>query len=554
MSLKNLHSRGFACEVRAKTTATISRRAFATFAGAIATLLSLISQIMVRLGIFAFFALSLSVTHAADRPNVVIIYGDDVGLGDVGVYGSEMIPTPNIDRLAEGGLVFTDGHCSAATCTPSRYSLLTGIHGFRDGIRVLKPNAPLTIATDILTLPKLFRQAGYTTGIVGKWHLGIGEQGVETDWNGVVKPGPLEVGFDSSFLLPSTNDRVPCVYLDGHHVLNLDASAPLYVGSSPKAVNRPGSTEYPNGKKDRKAMSYYQSTHGHNHSVINGIGRIGYMAGGKSALWDDETMADVFVEQAKQYIADHQDEPFFLYFASQDIHVPRAPHPRFQGATELGFRGDAMVQFDWSTGEILKALDAHGLSQNTIVIFSSDNGPVYDDGYDDGTTVRTSTKEVDRGHDGSGNYRGGKYQIFEGGTRVPFIVRWPAQIEPGTSDALVNQIDLIASFANLLGLELPTGEARDSRDSLDALMGKDPQGQEYMIEESFGLALRHRDWKFIERAKPTWGKRDLIPKSLYNLKEDPGETNNIIAQHPEKAAAMERQLEAMKQADGIRGL
>ncbi|MGJ8655226.1 MAG: sulfatase family protein [Akkermansiaceae bacterium] len=494
-----------------------------------------------------------TVAWAADKPNVVIIYGDDVGQGDVGVYGSKMIPTPNIDRLASGGLVFTDGHCTAATCTPSRYSMLTGVHGFRNKVGILPPNAPLSIATDILTLPKLFQKAGYKTGVVGKWHLGIGKKGVDTDWNGKVFPGPLEIGFDSSFLLPSTNDRVPCVYLDGHYVLNLDPKDPLFVGNSPKAVNRPGSTEYPDAKKDKASMTYYQSTHGHNNSVINGIGRIGYMAGGKAALWDDETMADVFVEQAREFITENKAAPFFLYFASQDIHVPRAPHERFKGKTELGFRGDAMVQFDWVTGEIMKSLDENGLTENTIVIFSSDNGPVYDDGYDDGTKVKKSLKEVDRGHDGSGIYRGGKYQIYEGGTRVPFIVRWPAKIKPGTSAAVVSHIDFIASFAEMLGLELPEGEARDSRNNLDALLGNDAKGQEYMIEESFGLALRNGDWKFIELTKPNWGNKKGIPKSLYNLKDDPGETKNVIAEHPERAAAMEAKLKAMRKADGIRG-
>ncbi|CAA6677641.1 MULTISPECIES: arylsulfatase [unclassified Lentimonas] len=492
--------------------------------------------------------LSIVVTAiwAVEQPNVVIIYGDDVGYGDVGVYGSEMIPTPNIDQLAGEGLVFTDGHCAAATCTPSRYSMLTGIHGFRDNVSILPPNAPLSISTEILTLPKLFKQAGYATGVVGKWHLGIGQKGVKTDWNGAVKPGPMEIGFDSSFLLPSTNDRVPCVYLDGHYVVNLDPSDPLYVGKSPGEVNRPGSTQYPDAKKNKAAMTYYQSTHGHNHSVINGIGRIGYMAGGKAALWDDETMADVFVQQAKEYIAAHKDEPFFLYFASQDIHVPRAPHPRFQGKTELGYRGDAMVQFDWSTGEILKALETYGLTDNTIVIFSSDNGPVYDDGYDDGTTVKKSGKEVDGGHDGSGMYRGGKYQIYEGGTRVPFIVRWPAKIMPGTSDALVNQIDFIASFAALLNLEVPADEARDSRNSLAAFLGNDSEGLPFAIQEAGRTrALRVGQWKYI-------ADRKVSRRKLYNLAEDPSEQNNLITAHPEKAATMDAQLKQLMASDGVR--
>lgn len=494
-----------------------------------------------------------SAALAEPRPNVVIIYGDDVGYGDVGAYGSEMIPTPNIDRLAGEGLRFTDGHCTAATCTPSRFSMLTGIHGFRHGVSILPPNAPLCIPTDILTLPKLFKQAGYTTGVIGKWHLGIGEKGVKTDWNGDVKPGPLEIGFDRSFLLPSTNDRVPCVYLDGHRVVNLEPDDPLYVGKKYADVQVAGSTQYPDGKNDRAAMTYYQSTHGHNSSVINGIGRIGYMSGGKSALWDDGTMADEFVKQAKAFIAENKAAPFFLYFASQDIHVPRAPHPRFQGRTELGYRGDAMVQFDWAAGEILNALDEHGLTENTIVIFSSDNGPVYDDGYADGTAVKTSTKESDRGHDGSGLFRGGKYQIYEGGTRVPFIVRWPARIQPGVSDALVSQIDFTASFAALLEIELQAADAPDSRNMLKVLLGEDVAGHKVMIEEGFGRALRQDGWKYIAKQKYSWGGQPQAPK-LFNLKNDPGETTDVIGQYPERAEAMKQKLGELKAATGIRTL
>lgn len=496
---------------------------------------------------FLTIALLLASLHtmlgAASLPNIVIIYGDDVGYGDVGAYGSEMIPTPNIDRLAGEGLRFTDGHCSAATCTPSRFSLLTGLHGFRKNVNILPPNAPLSIPTDILTLPGMLKQAGYQTGVVGKWHLGIGAQGVETDWNGKVAPGPLEIGFTHSFLLPSTNDRVPCVYLDGHHVLNLDPADPLFVGRSKEAVDRPGSTAYPDGQVNREAMTYYQSTHGHDNSVINGIGRIGYMAGGKSALWNDETMADVFVERAKGFISNNRNRPFFLYFASQDIHVPRAPHPRFQGTTGLGYRGDAMVQFDWSTGQIMQALEENGLTRDTIVILSSDNGPVYDDGYDDGTTVKTSEEEVDRGHDGSGLYRGGKYQIYEGGTRVPLIIRWPARIQPGVSDALVNQIDLMASLAKLLKIELPDDEATDSRDNLAAFLGKDDRGLPLMLEEAGqGRAIRKGDWKFIRGQGPN-ARRGPSADELYNLKKDPAEQSNVISENPEIAEALSKQLQ-----------
>ncbi len=504
----------------------------------------MLKLIRMFLPVFIVVCLLIPSLQAAQKPNVVIIYGDDVGYSDVGVYGSKLIPTPNIDSLASQGLVFTDGHCSAATCTPSRFSMLTGIHGFRHGVRVLAPNAPSKITPDMFTLPQLFKQAGYATAVIGKWHLGIGDGKTPVDWNGDVKPGPLEVGFDYSFLLPSTNDRVPCVYVENHRVVNLDPADPLFVGKKPEGVV---CTEYPDGKKDRSAMTFYQSSHGHNQSVINGIGRIGYQWGGKSALWDDETMADEFVSQARTYLKSRpKDVPFFLYFSSQDIHVPRAPHPRFKGKSALDYRGDAMVQLDWATGEILKALERHGLADNTLVIFSSDNGPVYDDGYEDGTTVRTSTKEVDRGHDASGPYRGGKYQIYEGGTRVPFIVKWPGHVTPGTSNALVSQIDLIASFADLLGIELKADQAIDSRNALPALLGQAAHGQPFIIEEAGMLALRCGPWKYVQARKKK-------PAELYNLSSDRGEQNNVIKTNETRARDMAALLKRLIDAKaGIR--
>jgi arylsulfatase A len=490
-----------------------------------------------------------TLSYAAEKPNVVIIYGDDVGFGDLGAYGAKLIPTPNLDQLAKESLQFTDGHCSAATCTPSRFSMLTGIHGFRHDVRILPPNAPMKIKPEMFTLPQMFQQAGYETAVIGKWHLGIGDGKTPVDWNSDVKPGPLEIGFDYSFLLPSTNDRVPCVYLDGHRVLNLDPKDPLYVAKNPPAGFK--GTVYPDGQKDRAAMTYYQSSHGHNNSVINGIGRIGYQWGGKSALWNDETMADVFVEKAKAYLSSRKkDQPFFLYFASQDIHVPRAPHPRFKGKSKLSYRGDAMVAFDWASGEIVKALEENGLSDNTIVIFSSDNGPVYDDGYEDGTTVRTSTKESDRGHDGSGPYRGGKYQIYEGGTRVPFMIKWPSKIKPGKSTALVSQIDFIASFASLVGVQLKDDQGIDSRNMMPSFLGQDKKGLPYMIEEARILALRQGPWKYIQ-GRSRKGKK--AKDQLYNLDSDIGEKTNIIDQQPERAKAMKVLLEKhQKNEEGIR--
>ncbi|MGB1258550.1 MAG: sulfatase family protein [Akkermansiaceae bacterium] len=495
-------------------------------------------------------------TYADTKPNVVIIYGDDVGYGDLGCYGAKLIPTPHLDKLAGEGLRFTDGHCSASTCTPSRFSMLTGIHGFRHGVRVLPPNAPMKIKPNMFTLPQLFKKAGYKTAVIGKWHLGIGDGKTPVDWNADVKPGPLEIGFDYSFLLPSTNDRVPCVYLENHRVRNLDPKDPLYVGNK-KPEGFKG-TVYPDGRQDRSAMTYYQSTHGHNNSVINGIGRIGKQWGGKSALWNDETMADEFVNQAKKYLATCKEnkQPFFLYWAAADIHVPRAPHPRFRGKSKLSYRGDAMVQLDWCTGEILKALEENGLADNTIVIFSSDNGPVYDDGYADGTTVRTSSKESDRGHDGSGPYRGGKYQIYEGGTRVPLIVRWTGKIKPGTSPAMINQIDFMASFADLLGIKLDTTQGIDSRNVMPALLGKDQKGTQILIEESGASAIREGNWKYIPaRKKQAKRKKPASGGQLYDLSKDVDERNNIITKHPERAAKMKALLEKVRSGkQGVRAL
>ena len=502
--------------------------------------MSLFKRVMIVGVVLSLAAVTLQAQ--AKKPNVVIIYGDDVGYGDVGAYGAKMIPTPNIDQLARDGLMFTDGHCTASTCTPSRYTLLTGQFAFRKkGTGVLPGDANLIISTDQLTLPGVFKRAGYRTAVIGKWHLGLGDGKI--DWNGDVKPGPLEIGFDYSFLLPATNDRVPCVYLDGHRVLNLDPKDPIEVSYNFKAPLR---DTYPVAHETPEAMTYYKSSHGHNYSVINGIGRIGYMSGGRAALWDDETMADVFIERTRKYIAEHRDEPFFLYYSSQDIHVPRVPHPRFHGKSQLGYRGDAMVQLDWATGEIMKALEKNGLTKNTIVIFTSDNGPVYDDGYHDGTTVKTSTAESDRGHDGSGVYRGGKYQVYEGGTRVPFIVRWPAKIKPGTSKALFSQADMVASFASMLDVTLPDEAAPDSRNQIDALLGKDDKGSDFIVEQSNNaLAIRKGKWKYIEPVKNRNRKKVSKPQ-LYNLDKDISEQNNVIEEHPDTAKELKAILEKVR--------
>ncbi|MEO0414823.1 MAG: arylsulfatase, partial [Verrucomicrobiota bacterium] len=488
-----------------------------------------------------------------------LIYGDDVGFADVGVNGSKLIPTPHIDKLAAEGLNFTDGHCPAATCSASRYTMLTGELAWRRGIVILGPTSAMPIKPETYTLPRVFKDAGYATAVIGKWHLGLGSEGTPVDWNGDVKPGPLEIGFDYSFLLPNTNDRVPCVYLENYRVPNLDPNDPLSLN---ERID-PRQTEYPDGRKSPEAMTYYMNSHGHNHSVINGIGRIGTQFGGKSALWDDETMGDVFLEKTEawmdQHVKENPDQPFFMFLPSQMIHVPRTPHPRYHGKTQLGYRGDAMVELDDSVGTIMKMLEKHGISDDTMVIFSSDNGPVYDDGYQDGTVTQTSTKEMDQGHDGSGPYRGGKYQIYEGGTRVPFIVRWPAGIKPGQSKALVSHTDVMASFAHLFGVDIPEGAAPDSQNASAALIGEDPKGNPYMIEETGRqLALRKGPWKVI-MAKPRRKKgkktKDTPPPAptfqFYNLETDIGETTDIAQKFPDEFEAMKKTVIAISEGQSV---
>ena len=292
-----------------------------------------------RVAVIALLASALN-SFASERPNVVIIYGDDVGYADISVNGSTMIQTPNIDKLASEGISFTDGHCTSSTCSPSRFSMLTGVYDFRYRIGILSPTSPLCIPTDIMTLPKMFKKAGYETGIIGKWHLGIGAKRGAADWNGEVKPGPVELGFNRSFIIPTTNDRVPCVYLDGHRVVNLDPNDPIFIANKPTEdipAAMKHSTRYPIGRENPETMTYYGTSHnGHNDSVINGIGRTGFMVGGKSALWNDEDMADVFMAETKKFIETNKDKPFFLYFSSQDIHAPRTPHKRFQAKPSWG--------------------------------------------------------------------------------------------------------------------------------------------------------------------------------------------------------------------------
>lgn len=472
--------------------------------------------------------------------NVVLILADDAGWGDISSYGATSLQTTAIDRLALDGLRFTDGHSAAATCTPSRYSLLTGEYAFRrPGTDILPGDAALVINSNRRTLAGMMQNAGYVTGAVGKWHLGLGASG-GPDWNSKIIPGPESVGFNYSFIMAATGDRVPTVYVSNQRVVGLDPRDPIRV-SYDKQIG-----VWPTGRERPDLLKMHPS-HGHDMTIINGVSRIGFMTGGQSALWKDEEMADLFTRQAVSFIELHQRRPFFLYFATHDPHVPRLPHPRFAGKSGMGPRGDALLQLDWSVGEILDALDRLNLTNDTLVIFSSDNGPVIDDGYHDSAVERLGS------HKPSGPWRGGKYSNFESGTRVPFIIRWPALIKPGVSGALVSQIDLYASLAALVGQRRAQNEAPDSHNLLPAFLGRSSFGRESLLEQGTVISLRHRNWKFIPPSSgPSIQANTNIELGndpygqLFDLAVDPGESRNLIRLNPSQAAKMLKHLQQIR--------
>ena len=412
-----------------------------------------------------------------EKPNIVLIYADDIGYGDLSCYGATRVQTPNVDALAANGLRFRNAHAAAATSTPSRYGLFTGEYPWRR--------------------------------------------------NG-------------------TGDRVPCVFMENQRVVNLDPNDPISVSYTHNFEGEPTGKENPELLyKLRPSLN-----HGHDMSIVNGISRIGYMKGGKSALWEDENIADSITLHAIRFIEKNKEKPFFLYFGTHDIHVPRFPHERFRGQTEMGHRGDAIVQFDWSVGEIVRALKEAGILENTLIIITSDNGPVVDDGYMD----EAVEKLMD--HKPWGPFRGGKYSTFEAGTRVPFIVHWPGKVRTGISDALVSQIDMLGTMASLTGISEVNSIPEDSQDQLPAWLGIDPDGRDYVIGAASSLTILTRDWKYIEPSNGRPYNRltntELGNKQadqLYDMRSDRGEYDNVA----EKNKLMVRFLKQLLEEEKSKG-
>lgn len=471
-------------------------------------------------------------------PNVIMIYTDDLGYGDLSVYGGE-IPTPHIDKLADNGILHTRAYATASTCTPSRYSLLTGEYAWRQkGRGVVNADAAALIPSGKQTIATIFKKAGYKTAVVGKWHLGLGDSEGIT-WNDLIRNTPNDIGFDYSFIMPATSDRVPCVYVENGKVVNLTLADPLEINYHHKIGTLPTGKENPELLK----LSY---SHGHDMTIINGISRIGYQSGGKTAMWKDENIADDFTKAATQFITNNKDNPFFLYLATNNIHVPRMPHTRFQGKSGYGLRGDAILELDDMVNTITKTLDKMNITENTIIIFSSDNGAVLDDGYVD------KSIELVGNHNPFGELRGGKYSTYEAGTRIPFIISWKGTISKQISEAQISQVDFLGSISELLKVDYDQKQAIDTQNQWNTWIGKSSESRSEIVQEAIQnvISVIEGDYKYISptenKMKYAWQtgiETGFSPfPQLYNLKLDPKEAHNIADKHPNLVERFQKKI------------
>ena len=484
--------------------------------------------ILLTLLICALFSCNSNKLESDKKPNIIIIYTDDLGYGDVSAYKKGTLNTPNIDKLANEGIRFTNGYSSSATCSPSRYALLTGIYPWRNKKAKIITGGSLIIDSNEVTIPKLLKQNKYQTGIVGKWHLGLGLNKI--DYNSEISPGPNQSGFDYSYIMPDTQDRVPTVYIENGKVVNLDPNDPIEIDFKANFQGQPTGKANPELLK----MKWH---HGHNGSIVNGISRIGFMKGGEKAKWSDIDMADHFLEKAKSYIKNNKYNSFFLFYSLQQPHVPRTPHPRFEGKSGMGPRGDAIIEADWCVGELYKTLESEGIIENTLIIFSSDNGPVLNDGYYDDAVEKIGN------HKPTGGLRGGKYSLFEAGTKVPFISYWKNRIKPVVSNKIISQVDILNSIAKIIGSQY---RSQDGKDLSKLILDNAGAGRkELILEATSRTAYREEDWVMIP---PYYGEE--ISKNvnielgnsrdykLYNLNIDPSQKTNLSKKNPRKLDEM----------------
>ena len=477
----------------------------------------------------------LAALHAAEtKPNILLIVADDLGYRDLGCYGATKIKTPRIDTLATEGVRFTDAHSTCGVCNPSRYSILSGTYLWH---AKRKNDYSLYFHEGQVTLPSLLKSAGYHTAALGKWHNGFGRSAPEPDWNADLKPGPLEIGFDSFFGTPKTHNEPPLVFVEGHRVVGLDPADPIQIDK----------TKGPHGT----------------------------MSGGVKAraARPDDQIDFIMAEKASQFFAAQtKDAPFFLYLAFAAPHVPIDPAPEFRGKSGAGLYGDYIQQLDHCTGLVIDALEKSGHAQSTLILFTSDNGGMY------------HRDALDAGHRANGELLGQKTDVWEGGHRVPFIARWPQHVLPGkVRSELFTQVDIMATLAEAAHITMPADASLDGHSALAALTDPEhasPNRLEAEFLGTAGFALRQGDWLYIPKqgsggmtapetpGKP-WSqsyakmafansdidsegqlKADAPSAQLYNLGTDHEQHHNIIAKHPDIAAKMQTRMDELKLIKG----
>jgi len=465
----------------------------------------------------AMLGLAFAATVGAierQMPNVVLIYADDLGYGDLGCYGNKRIPTPNCDRLASEGCLFTQAYTAASVCTPARYSLLTGRYPWRTWLKKgVVANTPALIDPGTYTLGNLFRDAGYRTAVIGKWHIGLGEgqpgSKQDLDWNNQIKRGPCDVGFDYFFGMPVSHFFPPFVYIENRRVYNLDPRDPLSLEFQKKGPP--------------------------------------LQRGGASATYRKEEVGRELADRACSYIQENRHMPIFLYYAAIEPHTPFTPHPDYEGRSKAGAYGDFVVQFDDGVGRVLQTLQECGLEENTIVILTSDNGGI--------PTDNGHLKKLNLNYNPNGRLRGDKGDFLEGGLRVPFVIRWPGTVKPSTkSDEVICQTDLLATFADLLNVAIPQGAAEDSSNVLPALKGGVLAERPIALQSRGGFhALRRGEWIYLDGSTngdtPADAKRAPkvnTPGQLYRLSDDLHQDTNLYEACPERVAAMLKKLNEIR--------